>query len=68
MEREIEMNSTMMVERILEEEKNPLRIDRIKFLGLLLLISLIDQILEGNAKVPSLIGVARYNRVLNYIN
>lgn len=49
------------IEKITKLENNPYRWDRLKFFLLLEVIIIVDQVLEGNAKVPSLIGVKKYN-------
>jgi hypothetical protein len=60
-EKEIKENSNLISKEILEEENEPIRWSRIKYLIIFLAISIIDQILEGNSKTPSLIGIKRYN-------
>jgi hypothetical protein len=40
-------------------ENSPVRIDRVKIVLLLQLIMIIDQILEGNEKFPSIIGISK---------
>lgn len=44
---------------IINEDDNPLRMERIKFIAILEVIVVIDQLIEGNAKLPSFIGVTR---------
>jgi hypothetical protein len=47
----------MLSEEIVKKKNDPLKWDRIKYILLFTLITLIDQIIEGNAKIPSLIGL-----------
>lgn len=49
----------MLNEEIVWRENDPLRWDRLKYILLFMVISLIDQVIEGNAKIPSLIGLRR---------
>jgi hypothetical protein len=58
-EQEIIQNTNMISKSITEEENKPIRLDRIKILLSFLGISLLDQILEGNSKIPSLVGIKR---------
>ena len=44
---------------IINEDDNPLRMERIKFIAILEVSVVIDQLIEGNAKLPSFIGVTR---------
>lgn len=44
---------------ILREDENPLRMDRIGFVIILEFLIIIDQLLEGNSKLPSFVGVVR---------
>jgi len=59
MEREIIQNTNLISKSITDEENMPLRFDRLKNLLLFLGISIIDQVLEGNSKIPSLVGIKR---------
>ena len=52
-------NSYFISKNIKEEENQPIRYDRLKYLIIFLGFSLIDQILEGNSKIPSLVGIKR---------
>lgn len=49
----------MLNEEIVYKENDPLRWDRLKYILLFMLISLVDQIIEGNSKIPSIIGLKR---------
>jgi hypothetical protein len=42
-----------------EEEDRPVRWERIKYLVAFLSVSIIDQLLEGSSKVPSILGVKK---------
>lgn len=44
---------------ILNEDDNPLRMERIKFIAILEVIVVVDQLIEGNSKLPSFIGIPR---------
>lgn len=44
---------------LLKEDDDPLNLPRIKFIAILEVIVIIDQLIEGNAKLPSFIGVRR---------
>ena len=44
---------------VLKEDENPLRMDRILFIIGLEIIVIVDQFLEGNARLPSFIGIVR---------
>ncbi len=57
MERECKQNTSLVSKEIIEDEKKPIRYDRLKYLLMFQLISLIDQFLEGNKRVPSFIGL-----------
>lgn len=46
-------------EEILNEDDKPIRMDRIKFMIILEVIVVADQLLEGNSKLPSFIGIGR---------
>jgi len=56
-EKEIKINSNIIYEDLIKEENNPLRYDRFKYLIYFEIISIVDQIIEGNSKIPSLIGI-----------
>ena len=58
-EREIIENTNLISKNIILEENQPIRWDRLRYLMIFLGISLIDQILEGNSKIPSLVGIKR---------
>jgi uncharacterized membrane protein YfcA len=58
-EQEILENTNKICQKIKDEENNPLRWSRIKILIVFLLITLVDQILEGNSRLPSLLGIAK---------
>jgi len=57
--KEIKRNSNLINHDINEEESNPLRMDRIKYIIYFIIISIVDQIIEGNSKIPSLIGIKK---------
>lgn len=57
LEKEIKHNKGIVSKEIIEEEKKPIRLDRIKYLLIFQLISVIDQFIEGNKRVPSFIGI-----------
>jgi hypothetical protein len=59
-EREIYENTNLISKNIIDEENQPLRIDKLKNLLFFLGISILDQVLEGNSKIPSLVGIKRY--------
>lgn len=56
---EIHENSAVMSKVITDEENEPIRWNRIKLLFVFLLVSIVDQIIEGNSKVPSLLNISR---------
>lgn len=58
-EKEMKINSDIMCNDILTEENKPIRYDRIKLLLMFEAIVIVDQIIEGNSKLPSLIGVQK---------
>ena len=45
-------------------ENSPIRIDRVKIVLFLQFIIIFDQILEGNEKFPSIIGIRKYIYIL----
>jgi len=49
----------MLHEDLSKEENNPLRFDRIKYIIYFEIISIVNQIIEGNSKIPSLIGIKK---------
>jgi hypothetical protein len=58
-EQEIEQNSNKLKMKFKEEEDRPVRWERIKYLVAFLSVSIIDQLLEGSSKVPSILGVKK---------
>lgn len=44
---------------IINEDDNPLRMERIKFIAILEVIVVVDQLIEGNSKLPSFLGIRR---------
>lgn len=56
---EIKINSNHLHDDISKEENNPLRFDRVKYIIYFEIISIADQFIEGNSKVPSLIGIKK---------
>lgn len=48
---------------ILREDENPLRMDRISFVLIIEVLIIIDQLLEGNSRLPSFVGVIRCSYV-----
>jgi hypothetical protein len=57
LERECKHNTSLVSKEIIENEKKPIRFDRIKYLLLFQLISIVDQFIEGNKRLPSFIGL-----------
>jgi uncharacterized membrane protein YfcA len=49
---------------ILTNEQEPIRYDRIKFIFVLIAIMILDQILEGNSKLPSILGIEKYIQLI----
>ena len=45
--------------KLLTEDDDPLNWDRIKFIALLEIIVVIDQLIEGNSKLPSFLGIKK---------
>jgi hypothetical protein len=56
---DIRENSDVISKVITDEESEPIRWNRIKLLFVFLLISIIDQAIEGNSRVPSLLNITR---------
>ena len=50
----------MLHEDLSKEENNPLRFDRIKYIIYFEIISIVNQIIEGNSKIHSLLGIKKY--------
>lgn len=48
-----------LIQKIKDEDNNPVPMDKIKFMLMLEVVVIIDQIIEGNSKVPSLIGISK---------
>jgi hypothetical protein len=48
-----------MISNLFHGEKSPIRLDRIKSLIMLEAVMIIDQLLEGNDKIPSFLGIKR---------
>lgn len=53
-------NKGNMMSNLFHGEKSPIKLDRIKSLVMLEAVMIIDQLLEGNDKIPSFIGISRY--------
>ena len=45
--------------RLLTEDEDPLHWDRIKFIALLEVIVIVDQLIEGSSKLPSFLGIRK---------
>jgi hypothetical protein len=60
---ESRQNISILTHEIRVEENSPIRKERIKFLFMLLGLLLVDQIIEGNAKLPSFIGISRCSTI-----
>lgn len=52
-----------LIQKIKDEDNNPVPIDKIKFMLMLEVVVIIDQIIEGNSKVPSLIGITKCSSI-----
>lgn len=49
----------VMIKKIKDEDNNPVPMDKIKFMLMLEVVVIIDQIIEGNSRVPSLLGITK---------
>lgn len=52
-----------LIQKIKDEDNNPVPMDKIKFMLMLEVVVIIDQIIEGNSKVPSLIGITKCSSI-----
>ena len=52
-------NNNELIQQIYNEDNNPFPMDKLKFMLMLEIIVIIDQIIEGNARVPSLLNIKR---------
>ena len=52
-----------LIQKIKDEDNNPVPMDKIKFMLMLEVVVIIDQIIEGNSKVPSLIGITNCSSI-----
>ena len=52
-----------LIQKIRDEDNNPVPMDKIKFMLMLEVVVIIDQIIEGNSKVPSLIGITKCSSI-----
>ena len=53
----------LMIKKIKDEDNNPIPMDKIKFMIMIEIVVIIDQIIEGNSKVPSLLGIKRCSSI-----
>ena len=57
LQQECIMNTSLVCEEIIKEENKPIRLDRLKYLLMFQLVSIVDQFMEGNKRVPSFLGL-----------
>lgn len=58
-EEETIMDLSGINKKIMDEENQPIRWNRVKILGIFFLVILADQLIEGNHKLPSFLGIRR---------
>lgn len=56
---DFDTSNDLLKKKIKDEDNNPIPMDKIRFMVMLEIVVIIDQIIEGNSKVPSLIGIKK---------
>ena len=52
-------DNTTLIQKIIDEDNNPIPFSKIKFMLILEVIVILDQLIEGNNRVPSLLGISK---------